>query len=85
MKFSEYGSSALFSALELIKKEKKSINGRDFSKMYMTDVLGYMIEQGIKIKAIPTKRGWIEIDNKSDLDLAIQLSYIENDELRIRN
>ena len=85
MKFSEYGSSVLFNTLALIKKEKIAINGRNFSKMYMTDVLGYLIDQGIKIKAIPTKRGWIEIDNKSDLDLAIQLSYIEKDELRIRN
>ena len=85
MKFSEHGSSMLYNTLEFIQKEKISINGRDFGKMYMTDVINYMIHQGITIKAIPINRGWVEIDNKTDLDLAIEISYIEKDELRIRN
>ena len=36
-------------------------------KSYITDFLQYLINQNVKIKAVKTKGGWIEIDTFSDL------------------
>lgn len=43
---------------------------RTYQKMYMTDLLQGLIEEGSKLKAVHINRGWFEIDNKEDLKLA---------------
>ena len=51
--------------LNLIKKldfEKKIDN-----KFFMTDLIRLFLKEGISIKVIPIRRGWIEIDSKNDL------------------
>ena len=51
-------------------------------KAYLTDFLQYLINKDIKIKEIPTKGDWIEIDNPSDVNAAIisgRLSIIDKD------
>lgn len=57
--------------------EKRSKNGealwrttRNYSKMYMTDLLQGLIDEGNKLKAVHIQRGWFEIDDFNDLRLA---------------
>lgn len=40
---------------------------RDYSKMYMTDLLQGLIDEGNKLKAVHIQRGWFEIDDEEDL------------------
>ena len=40
-----------------------------FEKSFMTDLLQGMINSGIKIKAIPIKHGWLELDSIDDFTL----------------
>ena len=42
-------------------------------KSYITDFLQYLINQNVRIKAVRTNGGWIEIDTFSDL-LAAKIS-----------
>lgn len=57
--------------------ERRSIEGRrlwrtdrPYPKMYMTDLLQGMIDEGIKLKAVHIQRGWFEIDGMGDLRIA---------------
>lgn len=54
--------------------KKRSAEGRKlwrtdraYRKMYMTDLLQGMIDEGHKLKAVHIQRGWFEIDDKDDL------------------
>lgn len=40
---------------------------RGYDKMYMTDLLQGMIDEGCKLKAVHIQRGWYEIDDCEDL------------------
>lgn len=40
---------------------------RNYHKMYMTDLLQGLIDEGNKLKAVHIQRGWFEIDDKEDL------------------
>lgn len=40
---------------------------RDYAKMYMTDLLQGLIDEGNKLRAVHIKRGWFEIDDYDDL------------------
>lgn len=40
---------------------------RSYKKMYMTDLLQGLIDEGNKLKAVHIQRGWFEIDNCDDL------------------
>ena len=52
---------------ELSKSGKNPLNPNlDFNKSYMTDLLQGMINNGIKIKAIPIKNSWLELDSYND-------------------
>ncbi len=44
--------------------------GRDYYKMYMTDLLQGMADEGYRLKAVHIHRGWYEIDCLDDLKLA---------------
>lgn len=57
--------------------EEKSARGeklwrteRAYRKMYMTDLLQGMIDEGVKLTAVHINRGWFEIDCAEDLRLA---------------
>ncbi len=72
MKFKNDGLKALLDLAEEAKK--RSENGyklwrtdRDYSKMYMTDLLMGLIDTGSKLKAVHINRGWFEIDDIEDL------------------
>lgn len=43
---------------------------RNYQKMYMTDLLQGLIDEGKKLKAVHINRGWYEVDNIEDLKLA---------------
>lgn len=43
---------------------------RTYEKMYMTDMLQGLIDEGNKLKAVEISRGWYEVDCESDLRLA---------------
>lgn len=54
--------------------ERRSANGealwrttRDYAKMYMTDLLQGLIDEGHKLRAVHIRRGWFEIDDCEDL------------------
>lgn len=40
---------------------------RTYQKMYMTDLLQGLIDEGNKLKAVHIQRGWFEIDDRDDL------------------
>ncbi len=40
---------------------------RNYQKMYMTDLLQGLIDEGNKLRAVHIHRGWFEIDDKEDL------------------
>jgi choline kinase len=72
MRFKGQGLEAV---LNLAKEAKRrSDNGeplwrtdRNYSKMYMTDLLQGLIDEGNKLRAVHIQRGWFEIDNCDDL------------------
>ena len=43
---------------------------RPFEKLYMTDMLQGLIDQGEPVYGVPVKRGWFEIDNNMDYEIA---------------
>ena len=54
--------------------ERRSIKGealwrtsRNYAKMYMTDLLQGLIDEGNKLRAVHIQRGWFEIDDCEDL------------------
>lgn len=54
--------------------ERRSNNGeplwrttRNYTKMYMTDLLQGLIDEGHKLRAVHIQRGWFEIDDREDL------------------
>ena len=72
MRFRKEGLKAML-ALSA-EAERRSIVGeklwrteRTYSKMYMTDLLQGLIDEGNKLKAVHIQRGWFEIDDKEDL------------------
>lgn len=72
MRFRESGLEAM---LDIAKAaEERTEQGlplwstlRTYSKMYMTDLLQGMIEEGYGLKAVHINRGWFEIDDCEDL------------------
>ncbi len=78
MRFKKNGLKALLGLC--MQAEQKSDNGellwqtgRNYNKLYMTDILQELINEGNRLKAVHIKRGWYEIDNKDDLQLAESL------------
>ncbi len=43
---------------------------RPFEKLYMTDMLQGLIDQDEAVYGVPVKRGWFEIDNHTDYEIA---------------
>lgn len=58
-------------ALERTKSGRKLWRtDRDYYKMYMTDLLQGMADEGYKLETVHIQRGWYEVDNLDDLKLA---------------
>lgn len=74
MRFRREGLAALLAlAHEAEERSSKGIalwrTSRNYRKMYMTDLLQGLIDEGNKLKAIHINRGWFEIDDCDDLEV----------------
>lgn len=76
MRFKGDGLNALLSLSE--EAERRSNNGeqlwrttRNYTKMYMTDLLQGLIDEGSKLRAVHIQRGWFEIDDCDDLKVVV--------------
>lgn len=72
MRFKEKGLTAMLNLCE--EAEQRSGRGeklwrtdRTYRKMYMTDLLQGLIDEGNYLKAVHIQRGWFEIDDQDDL------------------
>lgn len=72
MRFKGEGLKAMLNLAE--EARKRSAEGtalwrttRTYQKMYMTDLLQGLIDEGNKLKALHIERGWFEIDDCEDL------------------
>ncbi|MGG7147234.1 NTP transferase domain-containing protein [Clostridium butyricum] len=83
-KFKKEGLNVL---KQIYDEEKKAFeNGKNYickirnlKNIYMTDVIQGLINEGNEVKEVSINRGWVEIDNIHDLEVANKLiSYVEN-------
>ena len=72
MRFKGKGLRAMLFLSE--EAQRRSNNGeplwrttRNYAKMYMTDLLQGLIDEGNKLRAVHIQRGWFEIDDCDDL------------------
>lgn len=72
MRFKGEGLKAMLSLSA--EAQRRSDNGealwrtsRNYAKMYMTDLLQGLIDEGSKLRAVHIQRGWFEIDDCEDL------------------
>ena len=66
---------------EKSKTEKNPLNANlPFEKSYMTDFLQAMINSGFKVKAVPVKNGWLELDSIEDYNIYKKL--FDNGEIK---
>ncbi len=72
MRFRAAGLRAMLGLAKMA--EDRSSNGvalwrtsRTYQKMYMTDLLQGMIDEGYQLKAVHINRGWFEVDDCDDL------------------
>ena len=49
--------------------KNKTYFNKKFKDIFMTDFLQILIDNGYKVKSVPIKSGWLEIDTISDLNL----------------
>jgi choline kinase len=78
LKFSGQGRKDMINFYDrATENEKRQVPVEKFRKMFMTDFLQLLIDANIKIKAVPIKNGWLEIDTKSDYELYLKL-YEDN-------
>lgn len=75
MKYNRNGIRKVIGLCE--KAKKKSLNGeqlwrtqRTYNKMYMTDLLQGLVDEGNQIKVLHINRGWYEVDCVEDLQVA---------------
>lgn len=72
MRFRGEGLKAMLNLCKEAKRrsdmdEKLWRTDRNYDRMYMTDLLQGLIDEGNKLKAVHIHRGWFEIDNYDDL------------------
>lgn len=75
MRFKGDGLKSMLNVAEEAKKrsdedEQLWRTDRNYKKMYMTDLLQGMIDEGYKLRPVHINRGWFEIDNMDDLAVA---------------
>ena len=74
IKFQNKGTEILNKFYKKMKNKAKNGNNPlnssiPFEKSYMTDLLQGIINEGNKVKAIPIKNGWLELDSMKDYNL----------------
>lgn len=74
MRFKEEGLRALLNLAKEAARRTSEGKGlwrtsRSYQKMYMTDLLQGLIDEGNKLKAVHIDRGWFEIDDCDDLKI----------------
>jgi L-glutamine-phosphate cytidylyltransferase len=52
-------------------------------KMFMTDLLQGAIDAGVPVQSVPVSGGWLEIDSRSDLELAEKSTRVSGETLDI--
>lgn len=72
MRFKEDGLKAVLALADEAKaRSEKNVSlwrtDRNYAKMYMTDLLQGLIDEGNKLRAVHIRRGWFEIDDCDDL------------------
>lgn len=77
IKFSATGIKQLKSAFHEAKL-KENIRGKTIEKAYMTDLLQYMIDSGIRLDAVTVKGGWVEVDTVSDLNSEVTRNRLKS-------
>jgi len=77
MKFSSKGIEELKKAFYSAKKNE-SILGKKLESAYMTDLLQYMIDLGVRVDSVLTYDNWIEVDTVSDLESEVTLHRLNN-------
>lgn len=75
MRFRKKGLKAMLHLCDEAKKRSKEGQGlwrteRSYERMYMTDLLQGLIDEGEKLSVVEINRGWYEVDCKEDLELA---------------
>jgi L-glutamine-phosphate cytidylyltransferase len=51
---------------------------KSFKQAHMTDFIQVLIDNGLDVKAVPVKKGWLEFDTEKDYELANQWLAKEN-------
>ena len=76
-KFSEYGARSFVEVYEDCSKyqRRKFHESEDFDRASIVDLLQEMIDRGFKIHYIETNKGWMEISNKKDYEIAKRMIY----------
>lgn len=73
MKFQNGGIKNLMDFYDKSKNNSSKVNPLNpdvpFEKSFMTDLLQGLIKSGYKIKAIPIKNGWLELDSVKDYEI----------------
>lgn len=73
MKFQNEGIKNIKRIYDLAKKDSNKSNllnpNLPFEKSYMTDLLRAILKFNLKIKAVPIKNGWLELDSTYDYEL----------------
>ena len=84
MRFKGEGLKAMLSLSA--EAQRRSSNGetlwktsRNYAKMYMTDLLQGLIDEGNKLRAVHIQRGWFEIDDCEDLKVVESKLALDND------
>ncbi len=74
MKFSKSGTTIIKKLYEELENGKNPLNPKiPFKQAYMTDFLQCLINKGIKLKAVPVKNRWLEVDTVNDFELYMNL------------
>ena len=84
VKLSASGVNHLLDTIEMISSRGIEVNGRRFENMYLTDLLDYMIGQGVEINAVEVNRNWVEIDDMRDRELAERISILEDGKITFK-
>jgi len=76
-KFSKYGAKNLIDVYDdCLKSHKgKFHESESFDKASIVDMLQEMIDRGFKIHYVETNKGWMEIHNKKDYEMAKRIIY----------
>ena len=72
-KFRSDRAASLFDVYSAMDKNR-NYDGQPFEKMYMTSFIQHLINLKWRVKAVPTKHGWLEVDTADDLELYEKLN-----------